>query len=118
MANPLKGEVTVRVEAGEYTLAFNLGALAAIEGEFPGQSFEQVLSSLEGEGTPKVSTLLSVLWAGLKTHHNLTRDEVGAIVALEELGLWGDAIGRAFSTGAPPARKAAARPPRAKRARR
>lgn len=112
MANPMKGEVTVRVDAGEYTLAFNLGALAAIEGEFPGQSFQDVLGTLD-VGQPRVSTLLSVLWAGLKTHHNLSKDEVGALVNIEELPIWGEAIGNAFASGAPVA-KAGVRPPRAK----
>lgn len=114
MANPIKGEVTVRVEAGEYTLAFNLGALAAIEGEFPGQSFQDVLGGLDVE-QPRVSTLLSVLWAGLKTHHNFTKDEVGALVSIDELPIWGEAIGNAFAAGAPAA-KSAARPPKARQA--
>jgi hypothetical protein len=112
MANPTKGEVIVRVDAGEYTLAFNLGALAAIEGEFPGQSFQDVLGSLDAE-QPRVATLLSVLWAGLKTHHDLTKDQVGAIVNIEELPVWGDAIGNAFAAGAPAA-KSTARPRKAK----
>jgi hypothetical protein len=112
MSNPIKGEVVVRVEAGEFTLAFNLGALAAIEGEFPGQSFQDVLGTLDVD-QPRLSTLLSVLWAGLKTHHNMTKDEVGALVSIDELPIWGEAIGNAFAAGAPAA-KSTARPRKAK----
>jgi hypothetical protein len=98
MAIPMKGESVVRVEGGEYTLAFTLGACAAIEGHYEGRGLQSILSDLEGND-PKISTLLVVIWAGLKKHHNLSLDEVGDIVSMDEAEAWGEAIGKAFAAG-------------------
>lgn len=95
MANALKGEAIVKVEAGEFTLAYDLGALVAIEGE-TGKSLQDALNELDGD-SPKVSTMLVVLWAGLKKHHNFTQDEAGHVVSLEELEIWGAALGALFA---------------------
>lgn len=113
MANPQKGEVLVQVDAGEFTLVYTLGAVAAIEGQFPGRTLQAVLSDLDGD-TPKLNTLMIVLWAGLKKHHNLTLAEVGDLVALPEVPAWGSALAEAFKLAQPEAsgkgnpRKAAA----------
>lgn len=98
MAVPMKGESLVKVEAGEFTLAFTLGACAAIEGQFEGRGLNSILKDIEGEGA-KTSTLLVVIWAGLKKHHSLTLEEVGNIVTMQDMPLWGVAIGEAMGGG-------------------
>ena len=65
MAIPMKGEHTVTVGAGEFTLAFTLGACAAIEGQFEGRGLQSILSDVQGDD-PKVTTLLVIIWAGSK----------------------------------------------------
>lgn len=113
MANPMKGEVLVKVEAGEFTLAYTLGACAAIEGQFPGRALNEILGDLDGE-MPKISTMLVVIWAGLKKHHpDLTQDDVGDLVSLHELELWGTKLVEALNLAQPGAKKIAPRPRRA-----
>ncbi|RYE43609.1 MAG: hypothetical protein EOP24_27680 [Hyphomicrobiales bacterium] len=110
MANPMKGEVLVKVEAGEFTLAYTLGACAAIEGQFPGRSLNEILSDLDGE-MPKISTMLVVVWAGLKKHHSdLTQDQVGDLVSLHELETWGAKLSEALNLAQPEANRKTARP--------
>lgn len=111
MANPVNGEVTVAVAAGEFTLAFTLGACAAIEGEFDGRRLGDILADIQGDA-PRIATLLVILWAALRKHHKLSRDEVGELVNISEINIWGTAIGQAFA-GAQPERDSAARPPKA-----
>lgn len=112
MANPKKGEAVATVAAGAFTLAFDLGACAAIEGAMGGKPFQDVLAQLDSE-TPSVTALLTVLWAGLQKHHKLSREDVGHLVSMDELGIWGEAIGQAFETGTPEA-PASTRPQSAK----
>lgn len=103
MAIPMKGEHTVTVGAGEFTLAFTLGACAAIEGQFEGRGLQSILADVQGDD-PKVTTLLVIIWAGLKKHHNLTLDEVGDLVTMEEAPLWGEAIAKGLASGSSEAR--------------
>lgn len=98
MANPIKGEALVTIGDDEYTLAYNLGACAAIEGQFPGRGLQSILKDIDGED-PKVSTFLVIIWAGLKKHHELSRDEVGDIVTMQDMQAWGEGIGRAMQNG-------------------
>lgn len=100
--NPVNGEVTVSVASGEFTLAFTLGACAAIEGAFEGRALGDILADIQGD-SPKISTVLVVLWAALRKHHKLSRDEVGDLVDIGELALWGAAIGKAFGGSQPAA---------------
>lgn len=95
MANPVNGEVTIKAGGGEYTLAFTLGACAAIEGEYDGRALDDILGDIQGE-SPKIATMLVILWAALRKHHKLTKDEVGDLVTIDELPIWGKAIGDAF----------------------
>ena len=113
MAIPMKGEHTVTVGAGEFTLAFTLGACAAIEGQFPPyvdedgkermRGLKSILADVQGDD-PKVTTLLIIIWAGLKKHHGLTLDEVGDLVTMEEAPLWGEAIAKGLASGSSEAR--------------
>lgn len=114
MSIPMKGEHTVRIETGEFTLAFTLGACAAIEGHYEGRGLQSILSDLQGDD-PKVTTLLVVIWAGLKKHHNLSLDEVGDIVTMEDAPIWGEAISKGMASGSAEA-KDSARPRKAAKA--
>ena len=117
MSVPMKGEHTVEVGAGEFTLAFTLGACAAIEGQFEGRGLQSILADVRGDD-PKVATLLVIIWAGLKKHHGLTLEEVGDIVTMEEAQLWGGAITKGLSSGSGEAQERnKARPPKAAKAR-
>jgi hypothetical protein len=95
MANPMKGESIVRVEAGEFTLAFTLGACIAIQDQCGGKPFQQVLAEMEK--TQDLRLMCVVLWAGLRKHHSLSLEEVGDLVILSEASLWGQAVGRAIN---------------------
>lgn len=102
MANPINGEVSVTVSAGTFTLAFTLGACAAIEGASGGRPLNEVLAELNGDGA-KFETVTTVLWAALRKHHNLTRDEVGDLVTLAEMPAWSAAMTEAFAASQPEA---------------
>ena len=103
MANPIKGEVLVQVAAGEFTLAYTLGALSALEGRFDGRPFQDVLKELSGDSVP-VDTVIAVVWAGLKKHHHLSLDEAADLVSLVELPIWSAKIGQAFALSQPEAK--------------
>lgn len=113
MANPIKGEALVQVEAGEFTLAMTLGACAAIEGQFEGRTLNEILGELDGDN-PNITVMLTVIWAGLKKHHNLSFDAVGDLVSMGEIAIWGGAIGRAMAQAMPEKKGGAARPRKAK----
>lgn len=101
MANPIKGEVLVVVEDGQYTLAYTLGACAAIEGQFAGRKLQDILGDLEGDN-PKIGVMQVVIWAGLQKHHgDVTLKGAGDLVALHEMSIWGDALGKAFGLAQP-----------------
>ena len=103
MANPMKGEALVQIEAGEYTLAFTLGACVAIEDRFEGKSFNDILGDMQAKQDIRI--MLAVIWGGLQKHHKLSIEEVGELVNMAEMGAWGEAIGKAMSD--PEAEKAA-----------
>lgn len=111
MVNPMKGEAIARTSAGEYTLAFTLGAMIAIEQEC-GRGFQDVLADMQAK--QDVGLMLTVLWAGLKKHHNMTRDEVADIVAVAEMSVWAEAMARAINDPDAPKESGDARPRKAK----
>lgn len=95
MANPMKGEALVKIAAGEFTLAFTLGACIAIEDRFEGKSFNQVLQEMQDNQDVRI--MLAVIWGGLQKHHKMSMEEVGELVNMVELAEWGEAIGKAMS---------------------
>ena len=99
MANPMKGEAVVRVEAGEFTLAYTLGAAIAIEAEFNGKPLGEILAGMQER--QDATSMLRVIWAGLRKHHNLDLDHVAEIVTIAEMSVWSEAIGRALSDPEP-----------------
>lgn len=103
MANPFKGEALVNVDAGEFTLAYTLGACVAIEDKFDGKPLNDVLATLQTDGNkqPPASTMQIIIWAGLKKHHQMTLDEVGDLISLHEMDAWSDGLVRAFNLAAP-----------------
>ncbi|UJW87960.1 hypothetical protein [Devosia sp. SL43] len=110
MTNPLKGEGLARIEAGEYTLAFTLGACVAIETHFDGKPLQDITAELSGE-TVNLSVLLVVLWALLRKHHGLTLQEVEDLVTITEIPIWSEALTTSMVNAQPKGK--GARPPRA-----
>jgi len=95
MANPMKGESIVQVEAGDFTLAYTLGACIAIQDQCGGKPFQQVLADMEK--TQDLKLMRIVIWAGLLKHHKLSIEEAGDLIALSEASRWGAAVGRAIN---------------------
>lgn len=78
MANPLKGEASLR----EYTLAFNFGVFCALEEKIGKKMPELLQSIMAGLG---FGELRDFVFLGLSTHHpNITEDE--ALKLLDEVG--------------------------------
>lgn len=98
MAIPMKAEHVVRVEAGEFTLAYNLRACAMIEGQFPGRGLQSILNDLSDDD-PKMGTLEVLIWAGLKKHHGLSIEDAGELVEIGDVAKWVQAIGAAMGGG-------------------
>lgn len=69
MANPVTGEVRFDFKGQTFTVAFDMAAIAAFEDETD-MSIIEVGALLSGGGkVPKISTLGSLLAAGLRRHH-------------------------------------------------
>lgn len=111
MANPLKGEVTVRVSTGEFTLAYNFGTAAAIEADF-GKPISAIIEDLQA--SQSATDTLRLLHHGLRKHHNMSMEQAGEVITMAEAAIWGAALGRAFSDPDAKEEDAAARPPAAK----
>lgn len=110
MANPMKGEALVKVDAGEFTLAFTLGTAVAIQRDFGGKAIGAVIAQMQEE--QDIEAMLTVLWACLKKHHNFSKEEVADLVTLQEISVWSEALAAAMSD--PDAKEGGARPPKAK----
>lgn len=99
MANPMKGEATLKAGGREFTLAFNINALCEVE-YLLDRSTEQILRALVLD--PPLHVVRALLWGGLRQHHpDLDLKAVGEI--MEDLGgtegaldAMGDALTAAF----------------------
>lgn len=101
MANPLRGEVDVQVGDKSYVLRFSINAMVAAESVM-GLGISDIIAELQA--SPKLGTLRTVMWAGLREYQpKITLDAVGDIIG--ELGLQkageiiGDALAKAFPAG-------------------
>jgi hypothetical protein len=73
MANPNRGEVALKVRDQTWTIVFDINGICEAE-EATGQNLFSDLS--------RVSTLRTLLWAGLRARHpQITRAEAGNIIA-------------------------------------
>jgi hypothetical protein len=74
MANPHRGEVALEVEGKVYTLVCNINVMCELEALL-GKAMTEIISDMS-----RVTNLRAVLWACLKTHHQLTIEEAGDIL--------------------------------------
>ena len=96
--NP-RGEAVVKIDGGEYTLAYTIGACSAIEQAFPGKALNAILADLGTEEAPKMHAIQVVVWAGLRKHHNLSLEAVGDLIGMHEIGLWVEGMNGAMGAG-------------------
>lgn len=90
MSNSKRGKVKITLDK-ERTLFYDLNALVALED----QGIEVAKVS---EGV-KMSQVRGILWAGLiHEDKELTLEEVGSLVTIDNIQEVSDAIGTAFST--------------------
>lgn len=99
MANAHRGEVVLKAGAATYRLCFNIDALCQLEDRLD-LSVVQISERMEG-GTPRLSLLRALLWAGLQTHHapideKTAGELIGEIGAVELMGHIMLAMNRAF----------------------
>lgn len=114
MANPLRAECQVSVDAGTYTLAYSLGALATIKEKKPGVSLNDLLTGLGSQGADAVDDIALLIWAGLnKYHRDMSIEDVYDLVEMTDLPKWSSAIIAAIGGGAPAPEGAAKNPQKA-----
>lgn len=90
MSNSKRGKVTLTLDK-ERTLFYDLNALVALE--------EQGIDIAKINEGIKMSQVRGILWAGLiHEDKELTLEEVGSMVEVDNLQAVSDAINKAFST--------------------
>lgn len=110
MANPNRGEVALKVGDLEYKLSFSVNAICELENAMDKPMSEIVASMNEAM---RMSTLRTVVWAGLQDHHEgTTLKEAGKIASDAGIAAISDAIGEAFALAFPEA-DGNANPPKA-----
>ena len=79
MANPWRGEVDLRTDAGTHALRLTLGALASLEASFGAESLVDLAERIERGGL-RSRDVIAILAAGfLGAGHTVTEDEVAAM---------------------------------------
>lgn len=110
MSNPLKGEITFTADGENYTLAFTINALCALE-ERLGIGVSEIGEKLGGKVS--IGTLRAVFWAGLLAHHDLSEEAAGDIITSVGAARAGELIGQGFAAAFPEAGKSTGRPRKA-----
>lgn len=95
--NPHRGDTTVVVGGGEYTICYDLNAVAKVMERMGIQKLES-LADLEALNSAGVSDLIYIIWCGFNRHHpEMTVEEVGGLEwDLAEVNNW---LGDAFNRG-------------------
>lgn len=109
MANPQKGEASIKVGEREYVLAFNINAMCEVEYVL-NLSTDQILRTLAS--SPPLHVVRALLWGGLRHHHSDV-DLICAGSLIEEMGGPGlalDGIGKALVSAFPDAKDEPANP--------
>lgn len=97
MANPIRGEVDVKVGEDNFTLVFTINAIVELE-EKLGKPISEIAGGMGANVS--FSLLRTLFWAGLQDRHGLSETEAGAL--MQEIGfvkaseLVTQAFGRAF----------------------
>ncbi|AHE55536.1 hypothetical protein [Sphingomonas sanxanigenens] len=104
MANPLKGEATLKIgegdDAEELTIVIDINALIEAE-DASGLDLDQLLDGLQRGRSLKVQRAL--LWAGLQAKHPCSIGWAGNIISLATPGSVHEALTRAVIGAFPPA---------------
>lgn len=121
MANPHRGQVTLKAGEQTYTLSLSVNALCALEDHL-GRPIFMVILDMEAMGknplTLRIGLVRSVLWATLQDHHPDTDiDAAGEIIAAasveDVMRAVMVAVASAMPTLAPGGKKGKAARPRA-----
>jgi len=112
MANPHRGEVSLKAGDTTYTLSLSANAICELE-DHTGRDIGDIASSLNGNVAMKL--VRALVWAALQDHHP-DMDIKGAGRVITEAGMPAcmEAIGVAFQRAFPDAEEGSARPPKAK----
>lgn len=99
MANPHRGEVALICGATTYRLTFTIDALCQLEDRLD-LSIVQISERMQ-QGTPRLSLMRALLWAGLQTHHAPINEVqagelIGQIGMVNLMGAVLEAMNRAF----------------------
>lgn len=96
MANPARGEVTLRGGDQEYTIKFSTNAICEVE-ERLDKGLNTIIANME-----RVTTVRALLWAGLRTHHpDVTVAGVGEIIDRCGMAAATEALGKALTLAFP-----------------
>lgn len=96
MANKHRGEVAL----GDYTLSFSVNAICDLESAL-GESVTAIAARLSDPAGVSVSTLRSLLWAGLQDNHSVSLKEAGKIMTDAGIAEAAEKVGEAFTLAFP-----------------
>jgi len=95
MPNPKKAQVPITLSGETYLLRFDMNAVAELEATL-GKPVHKIFGNLADD--VGVNLMRTLLFHGLHAKQpNLTVSDVGDLMQFEEMGSYGEAIGRAIS---------------------
>lgn len=101
MANPMRAEAQVSIDAGTFTLVYSLNALSAIKAARPDVPLNDLLTGLAEKGAEASEDICLIIWAGMQKHHrDYSLEAVGDLVELGDMKAWAGAISSAMGGGA------------------
>lgn len=101
MANPHRGEVTLKVGDLDYKLSFSINAICELEDALD-MPVAKIAERLQDQENMRMSMVRTVIWAGLRDHHEeLTLKEAGMIASEAGVREAMEAIGAAFAQAFP-----------------
>jgi hypothetical protein len=110
MANPLKGEVTLKAGEALYTLVFSVNAICELEDDL-GEPVAKIADKLNDPESLRMTTVRALVWAALRDHHEgVDHKEAGAIASEAGIANCMEAIAKAFQLAFPADREDADSP--------
>lgn len=105
MANPLRGSVSLPVGDRTFTMSFSINALCVLEDEL-GAPIGKVAEGLNDQANIRMSTVRTIVWAGLQDHHpEIDLHAAGGIMTEATVPVCMEAIGEAFKLAFPEGEK-------------
>lgn len=101
MANPHRGQVSLKAGDTTYTLSFSINAMCELE-DLMNEPIAKIASGLNKASELRISTVRALAWAALRDHHaDIDIKRAGEIVT--EIGVPDAmaAIGKAFAAAFP-----------------